>query len=111
MTGGITKSNVFREVEVFAPVDNLAVSIVRVFSTERRPADKTLEHDCAYRPPVTTERVAFPSEDFRSDVIGGSDGRVSHDASRFAPSVDLTPVTDCEINLIEINRSAVVFGF
>lgn len=109
MTGGITKSNVFREVEVFAPVDDFAIGVVRVFGAEGRPTDETLEHDCANGPPVTAECIAFPGEDFRGDVIRGSDGRVCHDASRFAPSIDLAAIANCKINLVEVDGNAVVF--
>lgn len=111
MTGSFAKSNVFREIERFAPIDNFAVSVVRVFGAERGPADETLEHDGADGPPVAAEGVAFTGEDFGSDVVRCSDCRVGHDATGFAPGVDLAAVADSEVDLIEVYGGAVVSRF
>lgn len=40
-----TQSDVVREIQRLPPVDDLAVGIMAVFSTERRPAHQTLKHD------------------------------------------------------------------
>lgn len=111
MASGVTEGNVLREIESFAPVDDFAVGVVRVFGAKGRPTDETFEHDCADGPPVAAERVAFSSEDFWSNVIRGSDSRVSHNATRFAPGVDLTAVADSEVYLVEVDGGAVVFWF
>lgn len=107
----IAKGDIVGEVESFAPIDNLSVGIVRVFSAERRPADQALKHDGANGPPVAAERVAFAGKDLRSDVVRRSDCRVCHNAARFTPCVDLIAVADCEVDLIDVDGMAVVFGF
>lgn len=66
-----------REVEVSRPVDNLAVRVVRLFSTERWPADKALEHDGADGPPIAAEVVSLPAEYLWRYVVGSTHGRVS----------------------------------
>lgn len=81
MTSSFAEYNVFRKVESFAPVDDFAVRIMRVFGAERRPADETLEHDGSNRPPVAGEGVSFAGEDFRCNVVGCSDSRIGHDAT------------------------------
>ena len=99
--------DVFREVEGVLPVDDLAVRIVRIFGTERRPADETLEHNCASRPPVAGEGVALAAENLRGDVVRRSDSRVSHDATGFTPGIDLGAVANGEVDLVEGDRVAV----
>lgn len=81
MTGSFAEYNVFRKVESFTPIDDLSVRIMRVFGAERRPANETFEHDGSDRPPVAGEGVSFAGKDFRCNVVGGSDSRVSHDAT------------------------------
>lgn len=78
MTGSIPQRNIFGEVESLTPVDDLAVSVVGIFGTERWPADQTFKHDGSHRPPVAAESVAFTGENLRCNVIGGSDGGVGH---------------------------------
>ena len=111
VTGCIAKCNIFREIERFTPVDDFAVGVVRILGTEGRPADETFEHDCANGPPIAAECIPFSGEDFRGDVIRCSDCRVRHDATGFAPCVDLTTVADGEVYLIKVDRCTVVFGF
>ena len=89
------------------PINDLAVGVVWILSTERRPANKTLEHDCSHRPPVTTKVVALPTKYLRGDIVRSTDGRICHDTTRFAPCVDLTPVTDSQIDLIQRNRVSI----
>lgn len=100
--------DVVGEVERLAPIDNLAVRVVAVLGAERRPADQALEHDGAQRPPVAVERVAVPGEDLGRDVVGGSDGRVGHQPPRAPPVVDLGPVADRQVDLVDGDRVAVV---
>ena len=78
-----------------------------LFSAERRPTNQTFEHDCSYRPPIAAERVPLPAKDLRGNVIRGPHRRVRHDTARFAPGVNLAPVADCEINLIQGDRVSV----
>lgn len=77
----MTERDIFRKVKSFAPIDDLAVGVMRVFGAEGRPADETFEHDGSDGPPVTAERIAFAGEDLGCDVVGGSDGGVGHDAT------------------------------
>ena len=81
ITGSISQRNVLRKVERLAPIDDLTICVVRIFGTERGPADQTLEHDGSNRPPVTAECVAFAGEDLGRNVIGRSNGRVGHDST------------------------------
>lgn len=69
---------VVREVQALPPVDNLAVRVMAVLSTERRPTDQALEHDSSQTPPIAVEAVAVASEDFGGNIIRRSDGGVSH---------------------------------
>lgn len=86
--------------QVTRPVDNLAVRVVWLLSAERRPADQTLEHDCAYRPPITAVVVTLTAEDLRRDVVGCTDGRVGELSTRLTPCVDLGTVADSQLNLV-----------
>ena len=105
--GVFAQGYVFGEVERVWPIDDFAVGIVGVFGAERRPADKTFEHDCAGRPPVAGESVALTGENFGRDVVWGSDGGVGHDAAGFAPGVDLRAVADGKVDLVEGDGVAV----
>ena len=69
-----TELLVRREMQVTRPVDNLAVSVVRLLGAERWPADQTLEHDCTHRPPITAVVVTLAAEDLRRNVVGRTDG-------------------------------------
>jgi hypothetical protein len=71
-----TKLLVWRKVQVARPVNNLAVCVVGFLSTERRPADKALEHDCANGPPIAAEVVSLSTKDLRRYVVGSTHGRV-----------------------------------
>ena len=101
------EGDVVREVERLAPVDNLPIRVVAVLGTERRPADQTLEHDGTQRPPITVEGVALAREDLGRDVVGRTDGRVGHHTARFPPIIDLRPVADREVDLIDGDRISV----
>lgn len=78
-----------------------------LIGAERRPTDQTFEHDCSYRPPIAAERIALPAEDFRGNVIRGPYRRIRHDTARFAPGVDLPPIADCQVDLVQGDRVSV----
>lgn len=96
----IAERNIPRKVESVGPVHNLFISIMWIVSTERRPADKTLEHDGSHRPPVAAKWIALPAKNFWGDVVRGSNGGIGHDTTGFPPCVDLPTVGDSEIDLI-----------
>lgn len=81
-----------REREVSRPVDNLAVSVVRLLGTEWRPANQALEHDGTNTPPVTSLVVTLATEDLGRNVIRRTDGGVRELPARLAPRVDLVAV-------------------
>ena len=89
------------EVEVAGPVDDFAVGVVWFFGAEGRPADQTLEHDCADAPPVTSEIVALAAEDLWCDVIWCSDCGVGELTTRLAPRVDLVAIGYCELDCVD----------
>ena len=97
-----------REGEVSRPIDDLAVGVVRLLSTERRPADEALEHDSAHTPPVTALVVALATEDLGGDVIRGTNSRVSQLPARLAPGVDLVAIRYRQLNLIDADRVAIL---
>lgn len=109
MTGCIAQRNIFGEVESLPPIDDLAVSVVRIFGTERRPADQTFKHDGSNGPPVTAECVAFASKNLGCNIIRGSDCGVGHLAARFSPRVDLASIAYSEVDLIETDRMPIIF--
>lgn len=90
------------------PVHDLAVSVVAILGAERRPADQALEHDGTQRPPIAIKRVTMASEDFRSNIIWCTDGRVGHQTSGASPVIDLCTVADRQVDLVNSNRVAVV---
>lgn len=69
----IKKRILLREVQRLSPIDDLAIGVMSVLRAERGPADETFEHDSSNRPPVTSERVALTTEDFRGDIVGSAD--------------------------------------
>jgi hypothetical protein len=73
---------------------------VRLLSAERRPANETLEHDGADRPPITAVVVTLAAEDFWRNVVGCTDGGVGELSTRLTPCVDLGTVADSELNLV-----------
>jgi hypothetical protein len=81
---------------------------MRLLRTERRPPDQALEHDCAQTPPITTIIVALTREYLRRNVVRCADRRVRELATRFSPRVDLLAVADGELDLVEVDRLAVV---
>ena len=122
MFGGLTEDAIFGELERELPVDDFAVAglAVRVESVgevsekggyedirkfeglrrvgmvgaEGRPADKTFEHDGAKGPPVAAVRVTLTAEDFRSNVVWGSDGGVGESTTGLTPVVHLAAIAD-----------------
>lgn len=90
------------------PIDDLAVGVVGLFGTERWPADQTLEHDGANRPPVTAEGITCAGEDLWGNVVRGANCRVSEDAAGFAPGVDLGTVAYSQVDLVERDRLSVI---
>lgn len=86
------------------PVHDLAVCLVGVFCAERRPPDQTFEHDRSNGPPIAEIGVALCSEDLGSNVVRSADSRVRHDASRFAPSIDLAAIAHGKVDLVEVDR-------
>ena len=107
MFGTAAELDIIRKIEGLAPVDDFFISLPAVFGAERGPSNQAFEHDGTQAPPVTAEGVALPNEDFRRDVIGCTDRRVSHNTTRFAPHVDLRAVADGKINLVERHGVAV----
>ena len=105
--GVFAQRDVFGEVEGVWPVDDLAVGVMRVFGAEGRPADKTLEHDCAGGPPVARESVALAAEDLGGDVVWGSDCGVGHDTAGFAPGVNLRAIANGKVDLVDGDGVAV----
>ena len=97
-----------REVKTISPVHNLAVDVGGFLGAERRPAHKTFEHDGANRPPVTQIGVALSIEDLGSNVVRGTNCRVSHSPTRFTPGVDLSTIRNSQVDgIVEVSRVAV----
>lgn len=92
MLGFTRKSKFFREVKTLPPVHNLTVGIGSVLSAEWWPSNETLEHNGTNRPPIAQVGVPLAVEDFGSNVIWCSDGRVRHGTARLPPGVDLSTV-------------------
>lgn len=89
------------------PVHNLAVSIMAVLGAEGGPSDKTLKHDSSKRPPIAIVCVTVAGEDFRSDIVRGTDSRVCHQPAGASPVIDLRSVADSQVNLVKRNRVAI----
>ena len=104
MLGLSSQLNIAREVEGVAPVDDLAVGVVRIVGAERRPTDQTLEHDGAQTPPVAAEAVAVAAEDLRGDIVRRAHGRVRHDPTGLTPGVNRGPVADRQVYLVQRDR-------
>jgi len=49
----------------------------------------------------------MPSENLRSNVIGSTNGGISHDSTRLTPIVNDTSITDSKVDLIKIDGVAV----
>lgn len=75
-----------------------------VLGTERRPSDLTFEHDRTQTPPVTVLCIPVATEDFRSNVVRGTDGRVGHNSAGLSPIVDHASVADSQIDLVQVDR-------
>lgn len=95
----------FWEVKGLTPIYNLTVRIVCVLGAERGPADKAFEHDSTDGPPIACERVSLSAEDFRSDVVRGTNSRVGENSTiRFSPCLGNAPtIANGEIDLVKIN--------
>ena len=103
-----TQLLVRREIQMARPIDDLAIRIVRLLSTERWPSYQTLEHDRSHTPPIAAEIIALPAEDLRRDVVRRSHCRVRQLAAGLAPGVDLVAVGDGELDLVDADRVAVL---
>ena len=66
--------NIFWEVKGLAPVNNLAVRIMSIFSTERWPSNLAFEHDRTQAPPIAILTIAMAAEDFWSNIIRSTNG-------------------------------------
>lgn len=86
--------DVLGKVERLSPVHDLPVGIVCVLSTERWPSNLTFKHDRTQTPPIAVLGVSMTAENFRRNVIRGTNRRVSHHSPRLSPIVDDTSVTD-----------------
>lgn len=84
---GFSQGIVFREVQCLLPIDNLSIRVMGVLGTERGPTYQALKHDSSNGPPVAAEGIALAIEDFRSDIVGGTNGGVSEATPRLAPCV------------------------
>jgi len=94
--------------EMTRPVDDLAVRVVSLLCAERWPADEALEHDGAHAPPIACIVVAFATEDLRSDVVRSTDCAVGELAAGLAPGIYLRAIRDGKLDLVEIDRLAIV---
>jgi hypothetical protein len=99
-----TQVNVFWEVQGLAPVNDLAIRIVSILSTERGPSNLALEHDRTQAPPIAILSVALATEDFWSNVIRSTDGRIRHNSTRLSPIIDHASVAYSEVDLVKVDR-------
>jgi hypothetical protein len=90
-----------------APVDDLTVGVVSILSTERRPSNLALEHDCTQAPPITILTVTMTTKDFRSNVVRSTNRGISHDSTRLSPIIDDASIAYSEVDLVQIDRIAV----
>jgi hypothetical protein len=95
--------NIFREVKRLAPVDDLSVGIMGIFSTERRPADLTFKHNRTKTPPVAVVRVAVTAEDLRSNVVRSTNSGISHESPGLSPIIDHATIADSKVDLVKID--------
>lgn len=99
---------VWREVQVARPVDDLAIGVVSLFSTERWPADQTFKHDSSNTPPIAALVIASSTEDLGCDVVGSANSRKGQLTTRLSPGIDLFPVGNCELDLVYADRVAIL---
>lgn len=106
------KGELFREVEMFSPVHDLAVGISRLLSAEWWPSDKAFEHDCSNGPPIAKVGITLTMENFRGDIVWGTDSRVRHCSARFTPGIDLSSIGYSQVDSIreETGVSVLVLG-
>lgn len=102
-----TQLDVLREIERLPPVDNLAVCIMCILSTEGGPSNLTFEHDRTQTPPITVLSIAMTTEDFWGYVIRSTDSRIGHDSPGFSPVIDDTSIADCQVDLVQVYRVSV----
>lgn len=96
------------EVKVALPFDDFAVCVMRFLGAKRRPANQTFEHNGTDAPPVAAKIVAFAAENLWSDVVGCADGGIGELAAGLTPGLDLIAVGDCELDLVDRDRLAVL---
>lgn len=99
---------VWREMQVPRPIHNLAVRIMSLLRAERWPPNQALKHDRAQTPPIATKIVALSAKDLRCDVVWRTDGGVGELSAGLAPRVYLLSVRDGELDLVEVDRLAIV---
>lgn len=99
---------VWWEAEIFGPVHDLAVGVVWLFGTERRPADQTLKHDCTHTPPIAAFVISLTAKDLRSDVVRRTNRRICELSARLAPGVDLVAVRYRQLDLINADGVTVL---
>lgn len=78
----------------------------RVRPRRRKGASRQgIEHDSTDGPPIACERVSLSAEDFRSDVVRGTNSRVGENSTiRFSPCLGNAPtIANGEIDLVKIN--------
>lgn len=68
--------DVLGEVELFAPVHNLAVGLVGVLAAEGWVSNKAFKHDRPQGPPVALLAITLLQKDLWRNVIRGTDRRV-----------------------------------
>ena len=97
------------EVKTFPPVHNLTVGVGGIFRAEWGPTHKALEHDRTNRPPIAQVGVPLAVEDLGSNVVGGTDSRVRHGATRLSPGVDLSTVGHRQVDrIVEVAGVAIL---
>jgi len=89
------------------PIDDLTIRIMRLLGAERRPSNQAFKHNRSHTPPIASEIITLPTKDFGSDVIGRTHRRVGELSTRFTPGIDLRAVADCQLDLVEVHRTAV----
>lgn len=102
------KRLVGRELQKVTPVHNLPIHILVVLTAEGWPTNQTFEHDRANGPPIACIVVSVAREYLGRNVVGRADGGIGKLSTRLAPSVDLAPVADCQLNLIKGHRLTVI---
>jgi hypothetical protein len=87
-----------------APVNDLAIRIVSILSTERGPSNLALEHNRTQAPPIAILTVTVAAEDFWSNVIRSTDSRIRHNPTRLSPIIDHASVAHSKVYLVKVDR-------